>query len=127
MRINGISFKGVTPVISYSSATEERLRNHLSKERVGGCVIQNATHLYAAKCGHDKLTCAAKEGNEIILLVTGEDCLKMAFMENGWNTEKGPSNHISKDVVEIKSRADEKDAFKKLVSQVREDLPELDP
>ena len=78
--------------------------------------IHNATEIYKNNRGRGILTQAAHDGKDVCFVVTGkEDCEKISFMDYGWSTINGISQHIHKgfdldkiskwDIKEIKESA----------------------
>lgn len=78
--------------------------------------ILNATDVYQNNRGNGILTKAAHEGKSVCFVVTGkEDCDKLRYMQHGWGSINGVSQHIDKgidldkiskkDISEIKNSA----------------------
>lgn len=78
--------------------------------------ILDATDIYQNNRGRGILTQAAHNGKDVCFVVTGkEDCKKISFMDYGWSTINGISQHIYKgfdldkinecDIKEIKESA----------------------
>lgn len=111
MRINSISFRGVTPIIVNNPKTLDNLREHIEKNAPEvNFTLDDATHLYKGKPVYKEglLTKACREdGKSIGFLVTGEEENKYSMMDTGWSSETAPSRHISEKIVNI-NEEDEK-------------------
>lgn len=95
--ISNVNFGRVIAV----AGTKKQVENLKESLSQSGCqetkdyLFDNATSLYVDRPAKGPLSKAANEGKEIVLITTGEDVSKVMFMDRGWTSVNGISQHIS--------------------------------
>lgn len=89
---NNLNFGRVIAVAGKDYQIQE-LNDNL--ENRGDIISLRATHLYQNEDREGMCTKAAKKGDEICFIMTGEDTKNATNYKKGWRTLEDLSNHIS--------------------------------
>lgn len=111
-----ISFTGVTPIVGKPGtikALKSEIVSQLGKD--AQFLLEEATDLYRGQPARGLLTTAVNEGNEVGLLVTGENVNDVLFMRHGWGSKTAPSRHINHVIIDL---ADMPSAVKKVINLI---------